>query len=172
MFKDPTTYILFALIVIVAVMIGLQAQRRKRARAEYDGMLGQLRPGMRVKTVGGVIGRIKEIREEAPTFKTVLLETGSDKNPTLVLYDIQAIAGVIDEDSLNSATAAAQLSSYEEAQKAAETKTYADVLAEEKAAKAPKKKEPKPDTYSKDDFNARDYVDKRNAVAKKSSKSK
>ena len=172
MLNDPYTWILLALVAVFAVMIGLNASRRKRARTEYDGMLNELRPGMRVKTVGGVIGRIKEIREEAPTFKTVLLETGTDKNPTLVLYDIQAIAGVINEESLNSVTAAAELSSYEQAQKQAEQPTYADELKAE-AAKKQKSKPAKPAKPAPAkpvplaDFNARDYVDKRNATAKK-----
>jgi len=85
---------------IFAVMIMLQTRRRRTAQAEYSGMLETLRPGIRVKTVGGVIGRIKEIREEAPGFKTVLLETGSDKNTSFVLYDLQAVYGIVDDEKV------------------------------------------------------------------------
>ena len=99
--NEIVTYALIGgFVVIFGVMIYFQSRRRRSAQAEYTGMLDTLRPGTRVKTVGGVIGRIKEIREEAPGFKTVLLETGSDKYPSFVLYDIQAIYGVVDDEKL------------------------------------------------------------------------
>jgi len=102
-------YVFFA--VIVAVFIALifsQTRRRRAAQAEYTGMLDTLRMGMRVKTVGGVLGKIREIREEAPGFKTVLLETGDPKNPSLVLYDLQAIYGIVDDEAILAKRAAEQ----------------------------------------------------------------
>ena len=95
-----TYVILGAVVVLFIVMMMFQTRKRKRSADEYRGMLDTLRPGTRVKTVGGVIGRIREIREEAPGFKTVLLESGDPKNPSLVLYDIQAIYGVVDDAAL------------------------------------------------------------------------
>jgi preprotein translocase YajC subunit len=88
------------IILIFGAMMVFQTRRRRTAQAEYTGMLDTLRPGTRVKTVGGVIGKIKEIREEAPGFKTVLLETGSEGHTSFMLYDIQAIYGVVDEGAL------------------------------------------------------------------------
>lgn len=94
-------------VLAVIVLYYFQSKRRRAAQAEYTGMLDTLRPGTRVKTVGGVIGKIVEIREEAPGFKTVLLETGNEKNPSFVLYDMQAIYGIVDADAIAKATAAA-----------------------------------------------------------------
>lgn len=99
-YKDSMIYIFGGLIIVFGIMMVLQTRRRKSAQTEYTGMLSTLRPGTRVKTVGGVIGRIREIREEAPGLKTVLLQTGNDANPSLVLYDIQAIYGIVDEEKL------------------------------------------------------------------------
>jgi len=99
-------YITLGVIVIIfAVLIYFQSRRRKTQQAEYTGMLDTLRAGVRVKTVGGVIGKIVEIREEAPGFKTVLLETGDEKHPSFVLYDIQAIYGIVNDDALAAANA-------------------------------------------------------------------
>ena len=99
-------YAVLAIIVIIFIaMVTMQTRRRRTQQTEYAGMLETLRPGMRVKTVGGVIGVIREIREEAPDFKTVLLETGDEKNPSLVLYDLQAIYGAIDEEAVLKAKA-------------------------------------------------------------------
>jgi len=98
---DTGFFITLGVIVVVfMLLVVMQTRRRRTAQAEYSGMLETLRAGMRVKTVGGVIGRIREIREEAPGFKTVLLETGDSKNPSLVLYDLQAIYGIVDDEAI------------------------------------------------------------------------
>ena len=103
---DTSFYITLVIIIaIFVVMLVLQSRRRKTAQAEYSGMIESLRPGARVKTVGGVIGRIVEIREEAPGFKTVLLETGTDKSKSFVLYDLQAIYGVVNDEAVARANA-------------------------------------------------------------------
>ena len=107
---DPMFFILGGLVLVFVVMIVMQTRKRRTAQAEYTGMLEALRPGMRVKTVGGVIGTIREIREEAPGFKTVLLETGTEKNPSLVLYDLQAIYGVVNDEKIAALVAQAQVS--------------------------------------------------------------
>lgn len=106
---DIGFYITLGVIVLIfGALVFMQTRRRKTAQAEYTGMLDTLRVGTRVKTVGGVIGKIKEIREEAPGFKTVLLETGDAKNPSVVLYDLQAIYGIVDDEAVLRAKAEAQ----------------------------------------------------------------
>jgi preprotein translocase YajC subunit len=102
--------------VIAAIAIGglafmmlLSRRRNKVAREEAEKMLDELRPGRRVRTYSGIIGRIKEIREESPAHttdkgvqipavKTVLIETGYDKNTSFMLFDIHAIHGIIPEE--------------------------------------------------------------------------
>ena len=142
-------YVLLGGIVLVGVLIVLNTSKRKKLQGEMSGMLDNLRPGDRVKTVGGVIGRIKEIREEAPGFKTVLIESGSAKNPTTVLYDIQAIYGVINEEAVNAKIA-------EEAARELEEKKEPEVVIEEEPSDV--------------DFDAKKYVSKRNNSAKGSKK--
>ena len=61
-------------------------------------MLDRLRKGMRIKTVSGVIGRIKEIREEFGGMRTVIIETGNDKYSSFLQLDINAIMEVVAED--------------------------------------------------------------------------
>lgn len=106
----PETWILPAVLVIgLVVMMVWSRRRNKNARAEAEKMLDELRPGQRVRTYSGIIGRIKEIREETPAHtndkgvnvpavKTVLLETGADKSTSFMLFDIQAIHGIIPEE--------------------------------------------------------------------------
>jgi len=104
---DPSVWLLFGGFAVLLVgMMVYGSIRRRRAHEDYSSMLDTLRPGMRVKTVGGVIGVIVEIREEAPGFKTVVLETGSDNNKSFVLYDLQAIYGIVDVEKMIAAAEA------------------------------------------------------------------
>jgi len=93
--------------VVAAMMVGLvfwQARSRKRMSQNHEQMVHNMRPGMRVRTVSGLIGRIVEIREEAPQFTTILLETGTDKGgKSFLLFDIGAISAVIDDEMLQRA---------------------------------------------------------------------
>lgn len=89
--------------VVAALMVGLvfwQSRNRKKMAEQQDQMSKSLRPGLRIKTVAGVIGRIKEIREEAPHLTTVLIETGNGKDVSYMLVDVNAIMAVIDEEML------------------------------------------------------------------------
>jgi preprotein translocase subunit YajC len=114
---DTTYYfILGGIVVFFVFMILMQSKRRRAAQTEYNGMIDTLRAGVRVKTVGGVIGKIIEMREEAPGFKTVLLETGAGKNVSYVLYDIQAIYGIVNDEAINRATQLTEKSAIQQSQ--------------------------------------------------------
>ncbi len=95
------------LILISILLLGMillimwQGKKQKKAQADFESMLDTLRVGMRVKMVSGMLGRIKEIREEAPGFKTILLETGDPKNPTVLNYVMEAIQGIVNEEAIN-----------------------------------------------------------------------
>ena len=91
--------ILGGLVGLFVVMIFLQ-RRRQRATMENQGaMLERIRMGMRIKTVSGVVGRIKEIREEFGGARYVLIETGNDKHSSFLQLDINAIMEVMGEES-------------------------------------------------------------------------
>jgi len=79
-------------------LVWIKKSGERKASAAQDKLMDSLRVGVRVKTVGGCIGRIKKIREENDgALTTVLLQTGDDKNPGFVSYDIKAVLGVIDD---------------------------------------------------------------------------
>jgi preprotein translocase YajC subunit len=143
------------LIVLVVFMFGLmmwQSSRQRKAQADFLAMLDTLHAGMRVKMGSGVIGRIKEIREEAPGFKTVLIETGDSKNMSYLVYDIHAVQGIVNEQAimeLNMKKAAA----------AEEAKPEPVIDAEGEAIK-----------LNGEEFNAEEYVEKRNKSTKAKTK--
>ena len=138
------------LIAAVVAMLGMMlwsSSRQRKAQADYVSMLDTLRTGMRVKMASGLLGRIKEIREEAPGFKTVLVETGEGKNLTYLTFTIDAVQGIVNEEAINNLNV----------QAAAKTLINGEPVTEEK----------------KPDFNAAEYVEKRNEeVTTKPKKSK
>jgi len=106
---DPSMLILVFLVVGLVLMMIWSNRRRRTAQEQVDKMLDSLRPGQRVRTGSGIIGRIKEIREEVPAHtnekgitvpavKSVLLQTGTDKYPAYMLIDIYAIYNVMSEE--------------------------------------------------------------------------
>jgi len=138
--------LLGGLLLLVFGFFFMQMRRRKSVMNEQVQMVDRLRPGMRVKTVAGVIGRIKEIREESSSLKTVLLETGNDKMTSFVLYDIQAVLSIVDEAGANVTISNVELT---------ETPIDKSPTFEELEAK------------SKSDFDAKDFVEKSNKGRKK-----
>ena len=96
------SYILLA--VVFAAMIGfmvVQGRRQKKAQDDYMAMLETLRPGVKVKMASGLLGRIKEIREEAPGFKTITLNVGEGKNIVEMTFVIEAVQGIVNEEAIN-----------------------------------------------------------------------
>lgn len=90
-----------AVLVAMFVFIGMQGRKQKKAQDDYMAMLDSLRPGVKVKMASGLLGRIKEIREEAPGFKTITLNIGEDKNVVPMTFVIEAVQGVVNEEALN-----------------------------------------------------------------------
>ena len=89
--------LLGGLVLIFIVMIMFQMRRRKRVMAEQESLLDRLRPGMRIKTVAGTIGRIRELRDEGGGLRTILIETGHGSQMSFMLIDFQAVLAVMDD---------------------------------------------------------------------------
>ncbi len=89
---DPTTIIFIVLLVIliIALLVVPMFTNKKRAK-QVDELHRSLQPGDLIKTVGGVIGTIKEIRQISPADKEMVIETGDGDNKTTMVFDIQAL---------------------------------------------------------------------------------
>ena len=90
-------------VVLIAMFVFmiLQGRKQKKAQEDYVSMLDSLRPGTKVKMASGLLGRIKDIREEAPGFKTVTLNIGEDKNVVEMTFVIEAVQGIVNEEAIN-----------------------------------------------------------------------
>lgn len=97
---DPTTIIFIVLLalLIVALLIVPMFTNKKRAR-QTDELHRSLKPGDLIKTVGGVVGTIVEIRQISPVDKEMVIETGLEGSKTTMVFDIQALYQVMSRSS-------------------------------------------------------------------------
>ena len=75
-------------IVLVIVMLVVSSRRNKKRQQEAEKLINSVRPGNKVKTIGGVCGIVVEVDDEENTF---VLETGSEASgKCYVKFDRQA----------------------------------------------------------------------------------
>ena len=77
-------------VLVAALLIVPMFTNKKRAKQESE-RYNSLRPGDVIKTVGGIIGTVIEIRQVSPTEKELVIETGVGDNKTTMVFDIQAL---------------------------------------------------------------------------------
>ena len=84
-----TYVILGVLIVAIIVMFVFSSKRRKKQEEDAKNLIDAVKPGNKVKTIGGICGIVVEVDAEENTF---VLETGSEQSGKCFLkFDRQAI---------------------------------------------------------------------------------
>lgn len=81
--------ILAVLIVVVIVMYVLGNKKRKKQEQDAKDLINAVKPGNKVKTIGGICGIVVEVDDEENTF---VLETGTElSGKSFIKFDRQAI---------------------------------------------------------------------------------
>ncbi|MCQ2382093.1 MAG: preprotein translocase subunit YajC [Clostridia bacterium] len=102
MASNIVSYVLIGLLLGgMIVLMFVQSRRQKKVQEDYMSMLDTLRPGVKVKMASGLLGRVKEIREEAPGFKTITLNIGEGKNTVEMTFVMEAVQGIVNEEAIN-----------------------------------------------------------------------
>ncbi|MBQ8885721.1 MAG: preprotein translocase subunit YajC [Clostridia bacterium] len=85
-----TSYILIiALVAIIVVFMVINSRSAKKRQQETQNMLDAIRPGNKVKTIGGICGVVVEVDPEDNTF---VLETGTEASgKSYIKFDKQAV---------------------------------------------------------------------------------
>lgn len=83
------------LAVMVVVLIVLPMFTNKRRNKAVNELYNSIRPGDVIKTVGGIIGEVKEVREITPVDKQMVIETGAEGSKTTMVFDIQAVYQIV-----------------------------------------------------------------------------
>lgn len=81
--------ILGVLLVAIIVMFVFSSRRRKKQEQEAKDLIDAVKPGNKVKTIGGICGIVVEVDNEENTF---VLETGTEQSgKCFIKFDRQAI---------------------------------------------------------------------------------
>ena len=91
--SNPTQYIMLAvvavLIIVIAVFYFLSSKKRKKQEQDAQDLINAVKPGNKVKTIGGICGIVVEVDNEENTF---VLETGTEQSgKSYIKFDRQAI---------------------------------------------------------------------------------
>ncbi len=81
--------ILAVLIVVIIVFYVMSSKKRKKQEQDAQNLINAVKPGNKVKTIGGICGIVVEVDEEENTF---VLETGTEASgKSYIKFDKQAI---------------------------------------------------------------------------------
>ena len=81
--------LIIALVAVMVVAMFFMNRRSKKQREEAEQLINAVKPGNKVKTIGGVCGIVVEVDAEENTF---VLETGSETTGKCFMkFDRQAI---------------------------------------------------------------------------------
>ncbi|HIU00579.1 MAG TPA: preprotein translocase subunit YajC [Candidatus Coproplasma excrementavium] len=136
-----TWVILAVFIAIIVVFFVISSRRNKKRQQEADQLMNAVKPGNKVKTIGGVCGIVVEVDNEENTF---VLETGSEKSGKCYMkFDKQAIYqtdAVVDKAEEKKEEPKAEEPFEEHAAEEAKTEEKAEPADEEKPADEADKK--------------------------------
>lgn len=88
-------FIVVLLVVFVVAMFIVPIFTNKKRTKETQSMYNSLKVGDTIKTIGGIIGTIKEIKTLSPNERVMILETGEEDSKTTMSFDIQALYQVL-----------------------------------------------------------------------------
>lgn len=86
------TWLLIGLLVVgVLAMVVFPMFNKNKKQKEADEGRKFLRPGDKIKTVGGIVGTIVQINNVSDTEKELVIETGINETKTTMTLDINAL---------------------------------------------------------------------------------
>ena len=77
------------LIVVVVVRMVVSSRSNKKRQKQYESMLAEIKPGTRVRTIGGIYGTVTKVQDDV-----VIVSVGPDK--ARLVFTKQAIANIED----------------------------------------------------------------------------
>lgn len=97
-------WIVLIVLVIAIMVFNMFTSKKRRAQMEAEKeKRNAIKPGFKVMTIGGIVGTVVSVDDEANTF---VLQTGSDENPNCIKFDKVAIYS--SEDPNEESTKAAE----------------------------------------------------------------
>ncbi len=80
---------LIIMVVAIIVMLVFSSRSNKKRQKQYQQMLDDIKPGSRVRTIGGIYGTVTKVQDDV-----VIVSVGPDK--ARLVFTKQAIASIED----------------------------------------------------------------------------
>lgn len=90
-----TIIMIVVLVVIVVAMLVIPMFTNKKKQKEVNEMHSKVVPGAVIKTIGGIIGTVVEIRQTSAVDREMVIETGIGDNKTTMVFDMQALYQIV-----------------------------------------------------------------------------
>lgn len=91
--KIPSWVMYVVIGVVLVLMIVLTIIPQKKRQKEQQNMMNSLCVGTKLMTVGGMVGKITQVNSD----NTLIINVGTDANPTLIVIDKKAVGYVLEK---------------------------------------------------------------------------
>lgn len=82
-------YIVLGVILVAFIVMNVLSNKKRKAQMEAEKeKRNAIKPGYRVMTIGGIVGTVVAVDDDANTF---VLQTGTDETPNYIKFDKVAI---------------------------------------------------------------------------------
>ena len=101
--NDWVTWVILGVLLVGMIAMSVIPQRKRRK--EHEQMMNSLTVGTKIMTIGRLVGKIAQVN----TDNTLVINVGTDENPTLILIDRAAIGLVLENVAAPVAPAAPEV---------------------------------------------------------------
>ena len=92
--KSNNGWIMYVVIgVVLVLMIVMTIVPQKKRQKEQQNMMNSLCVGTKLMTVGGIVGKITQVNAD----NTLIVNVGTENNPTLIVIDKKAVGYVLEK---------------------------------------------------------------------------
>ena len=117
-------YIVIGVVLVLMIALSIIPQRKRKKQQEQ--MMNSLAVGTKIMTIGRMVGKIAQVNAD----NTLVVNVGTDDNPTLIVIDRQAV-GLVLEAVAAPAPAAPEAPAAEETTETTETVEVVEEVVEE-----------------------------------------
>ena len=122
--QQTIMYIVIGVVLVLMIALSIIPQRKRKKQQEQ--MMNSLAVGTKIMTIGRMVGKIAQVNAD----NTLVVNVGTDDNPTLIVIDRQAV-GLVLEAVAAPAPAAPEAPAAEETTETTETIEVVEEVVEE-----------------------------------------
>ena len=122
--QQTIMYIVIGVVLVLMIALSIIPQRKRKKQQEE--MMNSLTVGTKIMTIGRMVGKIAQVNAD----NTLVVNVGTDDNPTLIVIDRQAV-GLVLEAVAAPAPAAPEAPAAEETTETTETVEVVEEVVEE-----------------------------------------